>query len=446
MAVIEKIVMHNFKSFKKADCILGNGIIEITGPNGSGKSNIVDAIKFCLGEMNMKSLRAKSIKDLINEDANIASVILKFSNPNIEIKRIMNREGKVIYRINEEKVRRSDVINLLYTIGLDPSFYNIIPQGQVQKIVEMDPKKRRELIDSLSGIGEYEEKKKEALRELETVQQRINEAQLVLGERTAYLDSLQKEKEIAEQYMKAKEMFTLCRISILKKELISYENELKFNNEKRITLSEEIKKTANLINQIESELKIIEEKKLKYINKIQDITKKEEFNKEFANANAELKVVENQIEYLEKNKNYTDNEIKEINKQIKNYEEQNENLKKQITEITNSLKNLESSLAQNINEKKFFEEHEKIKNELIKLDYSIGNLLNNKSTIQTELGILIEKINNIKNEIKDIEEFINHGKVKAQNNAEKTKNQLLDEKNSIENKIKNLFQEEKNLN
>ncbi|MCX8166729.1 MAG: AAA family ATPase [Candidatus Micrarchaeota archaeon] len=442
MAVIEKIVLHNFKSFKKAECFFGNGVIEITGPNGSGKSNIVDAIKFCLGEMNMKSLRAKSIKDLINENANIASVCIKFSNPNMEVKRIMNREGKVVYRINDEKVRRSDIINFLYNIDLDPSFYNVIPQGQVQKIVEMEPKKRRELIDALAGIAEYEEKKKEALRELETVQNRINEAQLILGERTAYLDSLQKEKEIAEKYIQAKEDFTRCRLSIIKKELMTFEEELKHNQAKKNSLTEQLKNNENELKSLESKLKNIEEKKKNFVDKINDLTKKEQLSKELANLNAEVKIIEKDIASLTEKINLCQNDKAMVLNKLKELDIESETMNKEIVTKTNQLKSLEQESTKIEKNDSLFKELNDLKTKLNELDNQISLFAQKKFEIVNEITKLNEKSNLIKSELDSIHLKLNQSGPSKENSVK----ELMIQKSKTESMIKTLFQEEKNLN
>ncbi|MEO0249939.1 MAG: AAA family ATPase [candidate division WOR-3 bacterium] len=173
MFTISEIKLRGFKSFKKADLQLVPGFNCLAGPNGSGKSNLTDSVRFALGEQSLKSLRARKVKDLICHDSKFADVLLVFSEDGKkkhEIRRAIRTDGKILYRLNGKRATRTAILEFLKKFSLDDTGRNIIAQGQVQRIIDMGGKERREIIDGVAGISEFEEKKKEAMGELEIVE------------------------------------------------------------------------------------------------------------------------------------------------------------------------------------------------------------------------------------------------------------------------------------
>ncbi|MCX8198253.1 MAG: AAA family ATPase [Candidatus Micrarchaeota archaeon] len=215
MFYIKGLKFRGFKSFRKAEVNFPKGYVCLAGPNGSGKSNVADGIRFALGEASLKALRAKKISELINTGCKFAEVTLYIDGERqYEIKRAINAEGKTLYKINGKRSTRTLVMDELRQYGLEAGSHNIIAQGQVQRIIEMSPKERRQIIDQVAGIAEFEAKKEEALRELEKVEQKITEAKIVLGEREAALAELEKDKNDALAYLSAKESFSRAQASL----------------------------------------------------------------------------------------------------------------------------------------------------------------------------------------------------------------------------------------
>lgn len=215
MVYIKGLKFRGFKSFRKAEATFPRGYVCLAGPNGSGKSNVTDGIRFALGEASLKALRAKRVAELINTSCKFAEVTLFIDGEQqYEIRRAINSDGKTLYRINGKRSTRTLIMEELRQHGLEAGSHNIIAQGQVQKIIEMSSKERRQIIDGVSGIAEFDAKKEEALRELQKVEQKITEASIVLGEREALLTELEKEKNDALSYLSAKENFTRAMASI----------------------------------------------------------------------------------------------------------------------------------------------------------------------------------------------------------------------------------------
>lgn len=219
MVLIKKMQMKGFKSFaNRTELAFGDRFNCILGPNGSGKSNILDSLCFVLGKSGAKGLRAEKSANLIynggksKKPAKEGEVSLWFSNPKdifgtqtdeVKLSRIIRQSGQSVYKINDVTMTRQQVLELLSRARVKPDGYNIILQGDIVSLVEMSTNERRKIIEEIAGIGIYEEKKNKAMRELERVEGRLNEAQIILTERKTYLEELKTERD---QALKFKEL------------------------------------------------------------------------------------------------------------------------------------------------------------------------------------------------------------------------------------------------
>ena len=167
---LAKVEVTGFKSFqKKTTFEFKNNLIGVVGPNGSGKSNIIDAIRWVLGEQSAKNLRGSSMKDVIfsgTEDAkrkNFAEVAVTFSNgeDSCEIKRRLYRNGDSEYYIDNKRAKLKDITDMYLDLGINKESYSIITQGKVEDIISSKPVDRRAIIEEASGVLKYKNKKKE---------------------------------------------------------------------------------------------------------------------------------------------------------------------------------------------------------------------------------------------------------------------------------------------
>ena len=233
---ITEVVLDGFKSFGRTTRIpFYDDFTVVTGPNGSGKSNIIDGVLFALGLARTRGIRAKKLTDLIynpghdgGEDAGgpkEASVTVVLSNEDgtldrsqvvsaagtenvgdvseITIKRRVKETEENYYSyyyLNGRSVNLSDVQDLLAAAGVTPEGYNVVMQGDVTEIINMTPYQRRGIIDEIAGVSEFDAKKEAAYEELDTVEDRIGEADLRIGEKQDRLDQLADERETALQY------------------------------------------------------------------------------------------------------------------------------------------------------------------------------------------------------------------------------------------------------
>ncbi|MFH1105870.1 MAG: AAA family ATPase, partial [Candidatus Aenigmatarchaeota archaeon] len=237
MAYIQRLVLQGFKSFNKKIAIpFSQTFSVVCGPNGSGKSNINDAVCFVLGRTSAKSMRADRLHELIfhggqyKAPAELASVGLYLDNSNKEfpieestlhIERRVNKTGVSVYRINGKIVTRQEVLDVLSAARIFPDGYNIILQGDITNIIEMDSVERRVIIDEVSGIKEYDEKKEKSQKEFEKVEQKLKEVGLIIRERDEAFKKLKEEREVALKYISLNKELKKLRASIAHKRFSS---------------------------------------------------------------------------------------------------------------------------------------------------------------------------------------------------------------------------------
>ena len=289
--------LNGFKSFsKKTTLEFDNSIVCVVGPNGSGKSNVVEAIRYVLGEQSMKSMRGKTGSDLIFKGSknlpkgSRATVAIYFDNSD-KVFKLSNNEGETIdlnydtisitrqvypdglnkYILNGTEVRLKDIHNLLASVNIGSSGHHIISQGEADRILNANGKERREMVEDALGLKIYQYKIKESERKLERTNDNMKEVIMLRRENAPHLNFLKKQVEKFEQVKEMQtELATLYR-EYLKKESIYLEKEKKSLSFERNKISNELEKIASKIsgdgdseslkgNKKIEELKIVEQK------------------------------------------------------------------------------------------------------------------------------------------------------------------------------------------
>ena len=216
---IKRLEISGFKSFAdKAVLDFQHGVTGVVGPNGCGKSNIVDAIRWCMGEQSVKNLRGKAMEDIIfagsesRKPLGVAEVSLVFSTEDgrapakyldfseIQLTRRLYRDGESEYLINKTSCRLLDILELFMDTGVGTKAYSIIEQGKIGQILHSRPEERRLLIEEAAGVTKYKNRKQLALKKIDATQQNLLRLSDVLGEIRRQLNSLQRQARKAEKF------------------------------------------------------------------------------------------------------------------------------------------------------------------------------------------------------------------------------------------------------
>ncbi|MDR2990360.1 MAG: chromosome segregation protein SMC, partial [Burkholderiaceae bacterium] len=216
---LDSIKLSGFKSFAEpTNFMLPGQLVGVVGPNGCGKSNIMDAVRWVLGESRASELRGESMQDVIfngtttRKPASRASVELAFDNAahraggpwnqfaEISVKRVLTRDGASSYYINNQPVRRRDVQDVFLGTGLGPRAYAIIGQGTISRIIESRPEELRLFLEEAAGVSKYKERRRETENRLTDTRENLTRVEDILRELTANLDKLEQQAAVAQQY------------------------------------------------------------------------------------------------------------------------------------------------------------------------------------------------------------------------------------------------------
>ncbi|MFM2112054.1 MAG: putative chromosome segregation protein, partial [Pseudomonadota bacterium] len=225
---LSSIKLAGFKSFAEPTTFqLPGQLVGVVGPNGCGKSNIMDAVRWVLGESRASELRGESMQDVIfngttvRKPASRSSVELVFDNADhraggqwsqfteIAVKRVLTRDGTSSYYINNQPVRRRDVQDVFLGTGLGPRAYAIIGQGTISRIIESKPEELRLFLEEAAGVSKYKERRRETENRLSDTRENLTRVEDILRELNANLEKLEKQAEVAARYNELQSSSTL---------------------------------------------------------------------------------------------------------------------------------------------------------------------------------------------------------------------------------------------
>lgn len=218
---LQQIKLAGFKSFVDNTQIEVHGqLVGIVGPNGCGKSNVIDAVRWVLGESSAKQLRGESMADVIfngsikRKPISRATVELVFDNSSksfyglwnnyneISIKRLISRQGESNYYINNQQVRRKDITELFLGTGVGTKGYAVIEQGMISKIIESKPEDMRLFVEEAAGVSKYRERRKETLQRLSDTHENLQRLEDIHGELVKQLGTLHEQAQVAELHQR----------------------------------------------------------------------------------------------------------------------------------------------------------------------------------------------------------------------------------------------------
>ncbi len=270
---LKYIKLAGFKSFVDPTTIkfLGN-LVSILGPNGCGKSNIIDAIRWVMGESSAKNLRGESISDVIfngsatRSPVGQASIELLFDNQQgkitgefsqyneISVKRVLQRDGQSLYYLNKSRCRRKDVKELFLGTGLGPRSYSIIEQGTISRLIEAKPEEVRIYIEEAAGVSKYKERRKETENRIKQTRENLSRLDDICSELDKQLSRLQRQARTAKNYSLLKQEERLCQAQLSALRWRNYDIELK---EQQLLLSQQetaLENKSLLANTLEAKI------------------------------------------------------------------------------------------------------------------------------------------------------------------------------------------------
>ncbi len=466
---IKELEVDNFKSFASDITIpFLKGFTTISGPNGSGKSNIIDSILFALGLTSARNLRTEQLSDFISTHTkkNEAYVKVVFEPENkdeeaITVARKIRKSSQgfnSVYYLNDQVSTLTDIHTRLEKYRITPNSYNVMMQGDVMSITNCSSVERRKIIDEIAGIADFNRRIEKAQEELLTVEERVENANLILTEIESHIERLAQEKETALKYQKLKtekfqleSQITTVKYFDIKRNLeLAHQNILDFNKKK--------KEEENNLKKLEEEL--IEIKK-KY-NDISELVKNngeaeqietkkqlEELKGQISRKNLAIssveKMIHDNLKTIENSKNGIENhkeKIEKINLKIEDKKAEilqiEENIKIQEEELKKILEEV-SGLNQNAD--KQIEERNNLKKELEKLKEEEWNIKSETIPLETELATSKKDVENAKKTLRELDLFKSNfedNQDKLQVQIEELTKELADYKLAQENVIYNL--------
>lgn len=402
---LKRIIAHGFKSFADNTIIdLDNNITGIVGPNGSGKSNVVDAVRWVLGEQSIKSLRGDSnMTDVIfagsksRSAMNVASVTLVFDNSDhylksdedlISIKRRLYKDGTNEFFINNEKCRLKDILDLLMDSGIARESFNIISQGKIDEILLAKPESRRTIFEEAAGVLKYKKRKEEALKKLDKTHDNMDRINDIISELEKQIEPLREQKIKALNYLSLSDELRELEISLITHDITNINDTYQATKDKIDLLKEDIVKlsTENTTN---------ETKVVSYKNKISslddEIKNKQQELLEYTSLTEKINAKKQII--LERKKYEVEN-VK-LHELLINLKESELTLKNEINSCNNEINNKNIELNNNDST---IDEYEsliiKIKGDKETLIDKLNNVIRASSIINTKIDTLKEAIDN----------------------------------------------------
>ena len=418
----KKIQLNGFKSFaEKTDFLIEEGLTGIVGPNGCGKSNIVESLRWCMGETSAKSMRGSGMEDVIfsgtsnKPSKNIAEVLIALDNqdkdgPNqynnldhIEIRRKIEKDKGSKFYINNKEVRAKDAQMFFADLSTGAHSPSLISQGRIGGLVTAKPVDRRAVLEEAAGIAGLHVRRHEAELRLDAAENNLKRADELRKQQEKQLANLQKQAEEATKYKVMSEEIKKIEAGLYYLRLKDIDHEMKLENEINSEAEDEVGGFNMQINNIENLIK----------NETTKVSPLREKN----------------IENLSK--------LQRLNLELKSLDEESDRTKKEIENIKNSLKTIEEDIDREksiiidatSNEKRLREE----KNELIEID---SKYYETEKKSDEDLAKAVEKLNE---EQKSVEKIIN---IFGGENFEKNISKLNEIKSQL-NYAKNYLKEQK---
>lgn len=355
---LTKIKLSGFKTFVDSTSLsFPSNLTGIIGPNGCGKSNIIDAIRWVMGESSARNLRGDSMEDVIFSGSSSRSQVSKafielyFDNENntldakfakyteIVIRREVSRDGISNYFLNNTKCRRKDIKEVFLGTGLGPRSYAIIEQGMISRLVEAKPEELRSYLEEAAGISKYKEKRRETELRLKHTKDNLNRLNDVMKEITSQLGKLERQAKAAKDYKELKDNERSLKLKLLSLKWNNYNKDIQALDSDISKNNIEHEKQKSLVT---GKDKLIEETRLKRGSKQELFNSKQA---EFYQIGSEIARCEKDIEHSQESESSRLKSIDELVISIENLKKNYSTEKERVESIEESISNKKKDLS-----------------------------------------------------------------------------------------------------
>ncbi|MBS0358285.1 MAG: chromosome segregation protein SMC [Proteobacteria bacterium] len=356
---LKKLRMSGFKSFVDPTGVdFPSDLIGVVGPNGCGKSNIIDAVRWVMGESSAKQLRGDSIADVIFNGSSArkpvgqASVELLFDNPDgaiggeyanyteISIKRLVTRDGQSNYYLNGVRCRRKDITDIFLGTGLGPRSYAIIEQGMISRLIEAKPEDLRIYLEESAGISKYKERRRETENRIQHTRENLTRIQDIRDELQKQINRLEQQAKSAEKYQELKQ-----QESVLKSQLLGLRwkvHQQKIQEQDQFIQQQEIQLEAFIAEQRHCEAELEKQRAAQE-------TSHESYNliqERFYQTTAEISRIEQAIQHHKDRQNQLSVDLASVETEITQMQEQQHQDSFELEDLQKELTSLDPEIEQ----------------------------------------------------------------------------------------------------
>lgn len=444
---LKTLEIKGFKSFANQTIINFNEeVIGIVGPNGSGKSNIVDAIRWVLGEQKSKELRLEQMQDVIfngtnkRKQAGIATVTLTFENTKnllptayntVAISRVLYRSGESEYQLNGVNCRLKDITNLFLDTGIGSNSYAIIALGMVDDILDDKEDSRRKMFEQAAGVSKYKLRKKEALSKLKSATEDLDRVEDLLHEIDGNLKSLEKQAKRTKKYFDLKNEYkeisielSLLKVSVLKKQYLQFKKDID-------SLQDDYRALEFSIQKEEASLEIL---KKSHLDKEIWLS---EHQKDLNEIISNVRNLENEKKLTIQRQQFISENEKKIAEEISKVDEVLSRLKEEIVEV-----NVELNLEKRVSFR--------LEQELDAAQKELDEIKNNHAGAKNLMDSILLEQNKFEKSVVDLEKLkaVNQSQIdnlsKTFETHQNELNQILNSMDSLSSEVEKLLVEELN--
>ena len=428
MVYIKRLTIQGFKSFgpKRISLELEKGLVVITGPNGGGKSNVIDAIRFALGELSAHNLRVGRMAELVHDDPSVSWAriaitlensdrVLPIDSNEVTISRKITKSGESEYHVNGRQVSRNELLTLLSMANIKPSGFNIVPQGSVVEIAEKSGSELRKMLEEVAGISDYEKKKAEAEEQLAIAEKNLAIAKAGTKEVKARVKQLERERnqafrrKLAEGFLKSIELLKLRKsmgeveeeLREVDGQLIRAENELKTLEEKKEALTRERDALNNLIKRLNERIDHVNER----ISALDLLRNSDEAK--ISDLRVKISALQERCERLRKEKEYMRRSLENAKERLKDLELRRASRLEQLERLRKEVEAMEAIREEKLRELKEAEEGyralreeaeesvRKLQEKRVKLETEIAETLARRKAVEREIGKISSEVGNL---------------------------------------------------